>query len=162
MKKTLILLIGILAGIGATGTATMYWPIITTEYVYVRQEAKVEPVDQLTHEQRVWLGVLEWCESRGNNKAINPRDRDGTPSYGGFQFKPSTLAYYATMYDVPLKSWHKCDAEGSANCLDDNELMSYPIQKSVVEKMIEHRDDIDWGQQFPDCTKRFGYPPSKH
>lgn len=97
---------------------------------------------KLSHRQEVWLNVLEWCESRGNAQAINPEDRDGTPSYGAFQFKPSTLDYYAEMYGVATTT-----------------LMDYETQRKVVEKMILHRDEINWNKQFPDCVKKNGLPP---
>lgn len=97
---------------------------------------------ELTHAQEVWLHALEWCESRGNNNAINPEDLDGTPSYGAFQFKPSTLEYYAKLYSVPTTT-----------------LMDYKTQRSVVTEMILHRDEINWDRQFPWCVKKLGYPP---
>jgi hypothetical protein len=105
---------------------------------------EVPPIPTLTHSQEVWMNVLEWCESRGNPNAINPNDRDNTPSYGAFQFKPSTLDYYAEMYGVATTT-----------------TMDYEVQKAVVTQMILHRNEINWSQQFPDCVKKFGTPPSK-
>lgn len=49
----------------------------------------------LKHRQEVWISALEWHESRGRNSALNPKDRDGTPSYSNFQWKPSTFIGYA-------------------------------------------------------------------
>ena len=96
----------------------------------------------LSHQQELWLNVLEWCESRGDPVAVNPIDLDNTPSYGAFQFKPSTLDYYAEKYDVATTT-----------------LMDYETQRSVVTQMILHRDEINWNQQFPWCVKKFGLPP---
>lgn len=115
-------------------------PAPVTATISAPKEAK----PKLTHAQEVWISALEWCESRGNNSAINPKDRDNTPSYGAFQFKPSTLDYYAKMYGVATTT-----------------LMDYKTQKAVVEQMVLHRKEIKWTQQFPDCVKRLGPPPAK-
>lgn len=48
-------------------------------------------VPRFSHQQEIWMAALEWCESRGNNSAINWYDKDGTASYYAFQFKPGTL-----------------------------------------------------------------------
>lgn len=105
--------------------------------------AEVEIVQQtLTHRQEVWISVLEWCESRGYEEAINEEDLDGTPSYGAFQFKPSTLDYYANLYSVSTTT-----------------LMDYKTQRAVVIQMVLHKEDINWQQQFPACVERFGEPP---
>lgn len=121
----------------AGGTPLSYTATSTPETVE-------PPKPTLTHSQEVWLHSLEWCESRGNPAAINKMDRDGTPSYGAFQFKPSTLDYYADMYGVATTT-----------------LMDYETQRAVVEQMILHRGEINWSQQFPDCVKRLGSPPEK-
>lgn len=102
-----------------------------------------EPEPTISHAQEVWINVLEWCESRGYPDAINEEDLDGTPSYGAFQFKPSTLDYYAEMYGVATTT-----------------LMDYETQKAVVTQMVLHRDEINWNQQFPWCVKKFGPPPA--
>ena len=97
---------------------------------------------KLTHQQDVWISALEWCESRGNAEAINPKDLDGTPSYGAFQFKPSTLEMFAKKYGVATTT-----------------LMDYATQRKVVEQMVLHRDEIKWENQFPWCVKKLGRPP---
>lgn len=97
----------------------------------------------LTHAQDVWLGALEWCESRGDPSAINKKDRDGTPSYGAFQFKPSTLILYAKQYGLEATS-----------------TMDYRTQRKVVEAMVLDQARINWNQEFPDCVKRLGKPPA--
>lgn len=98
----------------------------------------------LSHQQQVWLGALEWCESRGKHDAINPEDRDGTPSYGSFQFKPSTLDYYAKKYGIATTT-----------------VMDYKVQRAVIEAMVLDGKNINWSQQFPDCVKKNGKPPLK-
>ena len=105
--------------------------------------ATTTPERKLTHAQEVWISALEWCESRGDPKAINPKDRDGTPSYGSFQFKPSTLDYFAKHYGIATTS-----------------VMDTDVQHAVIEAMVLDAKDVNWSQQFPDCVKRkVGYPP---
>lgn len=106
------------------------------------------PVDILTHQQRAWLGALEWCESGGNPKAINPKDKDNTPSYGILQFKPSTFNYFSGLYNitVPIPV-----APAMA-------YMNPEVQILIVEQMII-REEVNWHQQFPACTSKLGLPP---
>ena len=114
----------------------------TVEYNPTTVVEASTPERKLTHAQEVWLGALEWCESNGNIAAINPDDLDHTPSWGAFQFKPSTLDYYAAKYGVATTT-----------------LMDYKTQRAVVEQMVLHRDEIKWTQQFPWCVKKLGLPP---
>ena len=98
------------------------------------------PEPTLNHQQKAWLGALEWCESKGKPSAVNPKDRDNTPSYGILQFKPSTLAYFKKQYGIT------------------GELMNPDTQEAIVTQMIL-KGGINWAQQFPDCTKKLGTPP---
>lgn len=107
------------------------------------QGEAIRPLDSLSHRQRAWLGALEWCESGGRPGAINPKDRDGTPSNGILQFKPSTFAYYQKVYNVT------------------GTLMDADAQEDIVASMIQDGDRIDWHHQFPDCTKKLGTPPKQ-
>lgn len=104
------------------------------------QAAEVEATDPLNHQQRAWLGALEWCESGGNPDAINPNDADNTPSYGILQFKPSTFIYFQKKYQL------------------EGELMDPDAQEAIVEQMII-RGGVNWGQQFPACTRKLGSAP---
>lgn len=104
----------------------------------------------LTHQQEVWLGALEWCESRGENSAINPKDKDGTPSYYNFQFKPSTLRYFGEKYGL-------IDKDVSQETLMEL-LKRYDIQRGILERMLSD-ETVNWRQQFPDCVSRLGLPP---
>lgn len=105
--------------------------------------ATITPKENLNYQQKAWLGALEWCESKGNPNAINPKDRDNTPSYGILQFKPSTFILYQKQYAT------------------DGELMDPTAQESIVEQMII-KDNVKWSQQFPDCVKKLGKPPVIH
>lgn len=105
----------------------------------------------LSHEQKVWLAALEWCESRGVKTAVNPKDLDGTPSYFSFQFKPETFKRYGIKYGIFPPD--VTDEEIKAK-LDD-----YPLQKKIVSFMIDD-PKINWRREFPDCVRRLGKPPA--
>lgn len=96
-----------------------------------------------TPAQEKWLAALVQCESGGNPKAINPKDRDGTPSYGLLQFKPSTFRAFAKAYGIT------------------GVLMNADAQRAIVRKMMNDKS-VNWLQQFPDCVKNhIGFPPKK-
>ena len=120
----------------------------------------IEP--QLTHAQDTWMRALEGCESRGIPEAVNPEDRDGTPSYGAWQFKPDTFWYYAELYDVDTPNLQEqIDTEP---VVDGKQSLTSPsfdrkYQRLVLKQMILHRDEIKWTQQFPDCVRKLGLPP---
>ena len=89
------------------------------------------------------LGI---CESGNNQLAINPVDKDGTPSCGRFQFKRLTWKYYIIKYN--LFGWQNWEAEDF-----ENALWSGDVQKIVVEKMFVDPDvNLLW--EFPDCSKK--------
>lgn len=136
-KQNTLVVTGVLIAV----VMLLIWSIPDTIYV---KNIPIVDEPQLSHAQEVWISVLEWCESRGNPNAINEEDLDGTPSFGAFQFKPTTLDYYAELYGVATTT-----------------LMDYETQKAVVTQMVLHRDEINWYQQFPWCVKKFGIPPAK-
>ena len=94
-----------------------------------------------TKAQEDWLQQLIICESSGNPEAINPKDKDGTPSYGLLQFKPSTFTGYRKQYGLP-----------------EAELMDPEAQKETVRHMMQD-EFVNWHQQFPACVRRLGVPP---
>lgn len=148
-----------LAVAGAILGALLAYPHTTAS----KEEDTAAAAPTLTHAQEVWKGALEWCESRGNVNAINPKDRDNTPSYGPFQFKPSTLVMFGVKYGVlhmPPKDGPQLYQLSDGSIGGETDLvMDYPIQDAVLTEMILHRSDINWANQFPDCVKRLGYPP---
>lgn len=141
--KNKLLVIGILFLV-----ATAIIPLGKAEDALADKAEQIQ--SKLTHKQEVWLYALEWCESRGDLTAINPKDKDGTPSYYSFQFKPSTLKYYGQMYGLI--------EEEISNKVLMEKLKSYELQKSIVTEMILD-PGIKWRQQFPDCVKKLGLPP---
>jgi len=115
---------------------------------------KTETIDPLTHEQRVWLGALEWCESRGKTGAVKPKDRDNTPSYYSFQFKPGTFVQYGEKYGLIQPE------------LKEGEIMelmkNYTITYKIMERMVLDTDitNKQWRNQlFPECVAKLGTPP---
>lgn len=107
----------------------------------------------LKHRQETWISALEWCESRAKNDALNPKDRDGTPSYSNFQWKPTTLLSYGKQYGL---------ISASSTLADVSTLLKdYDLQRNVVRQMIAD-PAVNWYQQFPDCVKtKVGLPPKK-
>src|SRR3990167_5126855 len=100
-----------------------------------------------THQQDVWVSVLEWCESRGNNNAINPMDRDGTPSWYAFQFKPATFKGYGIKYGLLRDDLEPEDYL--------NFLSMYDYQREIVNRMLND-PDVVWTQEFPQCVLTHG------
>jgi len=104
----------------------------------------------LSHEEVVWKGALEWCESRGKNLALNPKDKDNTPSYSNFQFKWDTLKLYVVKYSLLPNDLEQSDYT--------NWTYDYPLVSEIVNRMLGDKD-VDFKQEFPDCVRKLGYPP---
>lgn len=141
--------IAALAAAVAIITTLFVVPIVaasTVSYTHLDKPVIVRYLPFLSLAQDAWVHNLELCESNGNPLAVNPKDRDGTPSYGAFQFKPSTLWYYAAKYGIPV---------------GDGDYMLYSRQLAVVQQMVLHRNQINWQQQFPVCVEKYGEPPTK-
>ena len=104
----------------------------------------------LEHRRDVYIHALEWCESRGYNTAINPKDNDGTASYYNFQWKPSTFKGYAIKYRLLPKGLEDSDYF--------NWMSDYDIQHAILKKMVVDKDVV-WSNEFPACTRMLGTPP---
>lgn len=137
-----LIYIAALAAVTAMITTVVFTPRVVSSQSYTRipfESIKIKAPSA----QEVWLNKLVMCESTGNPNAINKVDRDGTPSYGLLQFKPSTFEYFARRYGV------------------SGTLMEPEAQKKIVRQMMNDRG-VDWLQQFPDCVKNhIGFPPKK-
>ena len=115
------------------------------------QEIKLPPKPILTHQQEIWRSALEWCESRGVKEAINPNDKDNTPSYYSWQFKPSTFKNLGILYGVLPPE--------TTNAQIPELIKDYQLQKDIVGFMILDKS-TRWQTQFPDCVnKKIGRPP---
>lgn len=107
------------------------------------QEIIVEKIDLVPSATDLWIEALEKCESSGNPKAVNPKDRDGTPSYGAFQFKPSTYRGYAKIL----------------NLSSTTDFMNRKGQLAIVRYMVtDPKTKIE--NQFPGCVRKLGKPPA--
>lgn len=140
--------IAMLLGIAATITVAVSMPVQAVapsrSIVLSIKSAPgkdLAPTNGLSATQSAWLLSLEKCESSGNPKAINPKDKDGTPSYGLLQFKPATLAMYQKRYGIK------------------GQLMDPATQVAVAVEMIKDADAINWKREFPGCVKKLGTPP---
>jgi len=96
-----------------------------------------------------YLDTLAMCESGNNPNAINPVDRDGTPSLGRYQFKVGTFNYFSQVFKIATTSIFNGDE-----------------QRIIVRKMAQTLTKAQWARQFPDCTLNkslkyyAGYPPT--
>jgi hypothetical protein len=100
-------------------------------------EARIMPVASTSID--IWVYELSKCESGGNWNALNPKDLDGTPSKGKFQFKDQTFNYFSEKYNIATTSiWNG----------DEQEL--------IVRQMIA--SGVDLSRQFPACVKKLGLP----
>lgn len=150
----------------ATSTSPIVPPQVIEEPIF--QPIKIKGQPELTKEAydlvlenrslgiksnpETWILALEWCESRGNNTAVNAEDLDGTPSYYAFQFKPGTFRGYAEKYGIIEK--------GLSDRELMNELADYSKTRATVWEMMQD-SSVKWETQFPWCVKKhIGWPPS--
>lgn len=113
------------------------------------EKTQVSAYDSLTHQQKVWISALEWCESNGIYEAINPNDLDNTPSYYSFQFKPSTFKQYGEKYGVIEK--------GLSNDEVFQKMKSHELQREIVSYMLNDQS-VKLHNQFPACVRKLGLP----
>lgn len=125
--------------------------IMALAFTYPKEvKSDIPATPQLTtlqQRQEVWITALQWCESRGKDEAVNPKDRDGTPSYGAFQFKPSTFYNLSARYGLST----------STDYMDSKQ------QREIVRRMLADKsmtNDEMKNRQFPDCIQhKVGLPP---
>lgn len=112
----------------------------TTTEETPKKKPTVQPI--LATDRAAWLADLIQCESNGRPEAVNPKDRDGTPSYGLLQFKPSTFEMFSKAYGI------------------EGELMDPEAQKAIVIRMMDDKSVV-WENQFPACVRKLGRPPQQ-
>jgi hypothetical protein len=140
MKK---IIIAILIAIGCATTLLLIPGKSTTiQFVQVAGE--------LPHRQEVWIHALEWCESNATD-AINPKDKDSTPSYYYWQFKPATFKAEAEKYGIIKK--------GLTNAEIMVAIKDYENQHLTINAMVRDGEHQNWEQLFPACVKKLGRPP---
>ena len=104
-------------------------------------------VDPKIVAENILVDKMAVCESTDNPLAVNLVDRDGTSSFGRFQFKPQTLKYYAEKYNLAdISAWEK---EDIMNWIYDGN-----FQEQIFRKMLYDKDII-WKQEFPTCFRRY-------
>jgi len=112
-----------------------------TEPVQIKkEEVRLKRMQILSRDRDEWLSKLIQCESTGNPHAVNPKDLDGTASYGLLQFKPSTFEMFSKKYGIA------------------GELMDGEAQKKIVRAMMDDTS-VRWHRQFPACVNKLGLPP---
>ena len=117
------------------------------------QKQLVEPLipeNQVSTTTTAILRDLRACESQGRDSAINPKDRDLTPSWGRYQFKPSTLYGWGKQYGTIT------DMEPAEimNVIMDGDLQ----ERTLIEVLKDHQKDKRWwNQQFPDCGNKYKF-----
>jgi hypothetical protein len=133
--------------------AAISWIILCQKETKSVEPLVEKPVQKLTNRQEIYLAALEWCESYGNPDAINPHDSDGKPSYGAFQFRPSTLKWLAIKYEILTEK----DLDTDQKVME--KVMDRDIQRSIVTEMILD-NKIQFSKQFPHCVNhKIGQPP---
>lgn len=107
--------------------------------------------EHLTARQRAWIGALEWCESRGGGlDTINWHDKDGTPSYYWFQFKPATFKAYGEKYKLIPEG---LTLGGIMLAMEEHETMLRIVATMVTDP------EVKWANEFPGCYAKLGVPP---
>jgi hypothetical protein len=133
--------------------AAITWIIVSQEETKAEVPLVELPVSKLTHRQETYITALEYCESSGNPDAINPHDSDGKPSYGAFQFRPSTFKWLSIKYEILTEK----DLDTDEKVMD--KIMDRDIQRSIVEEMVLD-SSIKFHKQFPNCVNnKIGQPP---
>ena len=103
-------------------------------------------MERLTGEN-ILVDTMAICESTDNPLAVNLVDRDGTSSFGRFQFKPKTLRHYADKYRLAdVSAWDEAD---TMNWIYDGE-----FQEQIFRKMLYDKGVV-WTQEFPVCFARY-------
>lgn len=105
------------------------------------QTPKIALYSEFTPEVEIWLKALQTCESGQNEKALNPKDIDGTPSKGLYQFKDKTFNWLSQKYGIATTSiWNGKE------------------QDKIVRRMIYDKE-LNLRNQFPACIRKLGLPP---
>lgn len=121
--------------------------LINAQALNLQEQAKNLPpqapiIAEVERSITKWIYLLGDCESGNNEKALNPKDTDGTASKGKYQFKDTTFAWLSKKYNIKTTSIWNGDE-----------------QESILRRMIDDKD-IDLTKQFPSCVKKIGLPPT--
>lgn len=105
-------------------------------------------ISTLTYPQRAWLGALEFCESRGNEK-ITILDSNKKYSYGLLQFQVNTFLPFGIKYGILPASTTEASA---LKVIHDPEL-----QERLAVAMIQDGMSNRW----KNCSESLGDPYPK-
>lgn len=133
-----------------TGFGRVVTPTDGAIAAQTQQEAIQASLPQLPPNIEAKVVALGQCESHGDPAAVNPIDRDGTPSNGKYQFKRGTWRAYVLKYKLwGSDQWEPADFE--------NTLFSGYHQDYVVRLMFtDPQVNLQW--EFPACSKKLGLP----
>jgi hypothetical protein len=92
------------------------------------------------------IDQLATCESSNNPNALNPKDSNGLPSMGLFQFQSKSWKYFVDKY----KLWNTSNWSGTDYA---NTIYNSNMQLSIVQKMFVD-PTVNLHQQFPTCSKK--------
>lgn len=146
-------LAAITASIAIAGT--IYGVIPNSDSLGPRQYVEPPTVAQLLEKEqnpvlKRILTNLARCESSMDPHVINPIDRDGTPSLGLFQYKPSTLYAVIKKYDASAD----IEPEEIMNVIYDPVIQIKATSAWVAEN---YKQRSFWQNQFPDCGNRYKF-----
>lgn len=79
-----------------------------------------------------YMSRLAYCESRGNEKAINQDDM-GSPSYGLFQYKAGTWNYFSGLFGF------------------EGDILNGDDQRTLTRMVLEH--DIGNKSHWLNCSR---------
>lgn len=133
--------------LGITGAAS---------WVFLGSTALADPLPEakyimpLPEALNAKIELLAACESSGNPTALNPKDRDGTPSHGKYQFKIDTWKRYNRKYNLfPWRGWS--EEQWYATMYDGY------YQDLIVRAMFQD-PAVNLHTEFPDCSRKHKFP----
>ena len=113
------------------------------------QAPDLTPYEKYDAAMNVWLNKVVELESEGVCDRINPKDSDGLPAFGSFQYKLTTVISLSKKYDVYPDVTPDTAYTIAMSCEKSRHLTKVVMQKNPQE--FSH-----WGGR----TKReAGYPP---
>ena len=130
---------------GLIGTAYLSHPrTVTTSGVQEVQASSTSPIIIKI------LKDLRSCESTGKDEAINPKDLDGTASYGRYSFKPGTLLEWGKKYHI-LPDIEPVEI---MNVIMDGELQ----ERILIPELDKNwQNESWWANQFPNCGAKYRF-----
>lgn len=138
-RKNIILLVAILL-------------LLVISFVINKAEAQapdLTPYEKYDAAMDIWLNKVVELESEGNCKIVNPKDSDGLPAFGSFQFKLTTVMSLSKKYDV----YPNVTADTAYTIAMDCEKARH-LTKTVMQK--NPKEFGQWGRRTRDGA---GNPP---